>query len=188
MSLSPSTMRAITTTLPGLLILEPAVFGDTRGYFFESFNARTFEQVTGVTTSFVQDNCSLSTQGVLRGLHYQIEHAQGKLVWVSAGEVLDVVLDIRRHSPTFGRWHSTRMSAENHRQLWIPTGFAHGFVTLSSSAQFQYKTTNYWMREHERSILWNDPTLAIDWEYDGIPTVSDKDRQAIPFANAEVFA
>lgn len=181
-------MRAITTSLPGVIILEPVVHGDSRGYFYESYNARKFEQATGQSPLFVQDNCSLSAQGVLRGLHYQIQHAQGKLVRVSAGEVLDVVVDIRRHSPTFGRWFSVRLSAENFRQLWIPAGFAHGFVTLSETAQLHYKTSDFWMPEHERCILWNDPAIGIHWEYEGEKIISDKDRQGSLLANAEVFA
>lgn len=180
-------MRAITTPLSGLLILEPVVHGDSRGYFYESYNARTFEQATGLKPEFVQDNCSLSAQGVLRGLHYQIQHAQGKLVRVSAGEVLDVVVDIRRHSPTFGQWFSVRLSAENFRQLWVPAGFAHGFITLSETAQFNYKTTDFWMPEHERCILWNDPAIGINWEYNGTTNVSNKDQQGSLLTNAEVF-
>lgn len=181
-------MRALTTTLPGVLIFEPAIFSDARGHFFESFNAKTFEELTGLQANFVQDNSSYSSKGVLRGLHYQIQHAQGKLVRVTAGEVLDVVVDIRRHSASFGRWLSVRLSSENNRQLWVPPGFAHGFITLSESAQFQYKTTDYWMREHERSILWNDPAIGIDWECDSAPVISDKDQQASLLADAEVFA
>ena len=181
-------MRAITTDLPGLLILEPVVYGDARGYFYESYNARVFEQVTGQNPVFVQDNCSLSTRGVLRGLHYQIQHTQGKMIRVSAGEILDGVLAIRRRSPTFGRWFSVRLSEDNHRHLWIPPGFAHGFVTISESAQVHYKTTDYWMRDHERCILWNDPAIGINWEYEGDKIISDKDRQGSLLADAEVFA
>ena len=180
-------MRAIATALPGLLILEPTVFSDARGHFFESFNARVFEQLTGLTPTFVQDNSSQSSQGVLRGLHYQIQHAQGKLVRVSGGEVLDVVVDLRRASATFGQWFSILLSAENHRQLWIPPGFAHGFITLSQTAQFQYKTTDYWMREHERCLLWNDPAIGIDWQYPGQPILADKDLQGSRLAAAEVY-
>src|SRR5450830_67585 len=175
-------MRALTTTLPGVLIFEPAIFSDARGHFFESFNAKTFEELTGLQANFVQDNSSYSSKGVLRGLHYQIQHAQGKLVRVTAGEVLDVVVDIRRHSASFGRWLSVRLSSENNRQLWVPPGFAHGFITLSESAQFQYKTTDYWMREHERSILWNDPAIAIGWKYDGIPSFPTKTDKPYRFS------
>lgn len=151
------------TELEGVLILDPQVFGDARGYFFESFNARDFEQCTGVTLPFVQDNHSRSARGVLRGLHYQVEHEQGKLVRVTQGEVFDVAVDIRRGSPTFGRWAGVRLSGENKRQLWIPPGLAHGFLVLSESAEFLYKTTDYWYPAYERSLRWDDPHLAIDW-------------------------
>lgn len=152
-----------TTALEGVLILDPQVFGDARGYFFESFNARDFERCTGVGLPFVQDNHSRSARGVLRGLHYQVQHAQGKLVRVTQGEVFDVAVDIRRNSPTFGRWEGVRLSAENKRQLWIPPGLAHGFLVLSESAEFLYKTTDYWYPDHERVLRWDDPHLAIDW-------------------------
>ena len=151
------------TELEGVLILDPQVFGDARGYFFESFNARDFEHCTGVKQAFVQDNHSRSACGVLRGLHYQVEHAQGKLVRVTQGEVFDVAVDIRRDSPTFGRWAGVRLSGENKRQLWIPPGLAHGFLVLSESAEFLYKTTDYWYPAHERSLRWDDPQLAIEW-------------------------
>jgi dTDP-4-dehydrorhamnose 3,5-epimerase len=151
------------TELEGVLILDPQVFGDARGYFFESFNARDFEHCTGVSLPFVQDNHSRSARGVLRGLHYQVEHAQGKLVRVTQGEVFDVAVDIRPDSPTFGRWTGVRLSGENKRQLWVPPGLAHGFLVLSESAEFLYKTTDYWHPAHERSLRWNDPHLAIDW-------------------------
>ena len=181
-------MQAIQTAIPDLLIIEPKVFGDTRGFFFESFNQRTFQQLTGRTDSFVQDNHSRSAQNVLRGLHYQIKQPQGKLVRVVAGEVFDVVVDIRKSSPTFGQWEGTLLSAENKRMFWIPEGFAHGFVVLSENAEFLYKTTDYWAPEHERSILWNDPDLAIDWRLVGnIPVLSRKDQEATPFRKAEVF-
>ena len=155
-------MQALPTSLSGVFILEPKVFGDARGFFFESFNARRFAELTGVTTPFVQDNHSRSARHVLRGLHYQIQQAQGKLVRAVVGEVLDVAVDIRRSSPTFGQVETVVLSAENKRMLWIPPGFAHGFVVLSESAEFLYKTTDYWAPEHERCILWNDPQLAID--------------------------
>jgi len=155
-------MQAISTKLPGVLILEPKVFGDERGFFFESFNARAFAEATGLQCEFVQDNHSRSQRGVLRGLHYQVQQAQGKLVRVSAGEVFDVAVDLRRSSPTFGKWVGTLLSAENKRQLWVPAGFAHGFVVLSEFAEFLYKTTDYYAPEHERCIRWDDPSLAID--------------------------
>ncbi len=151
------------TEIEGVLILDPQVFGDARGYFFESFNARDFERCTGVSLPFVQDNHSRSAKGVLRGLHYQVEHAQGKLVRVTQGEVFDVAVDIRHGSPTFGRWAGARLSGENKRQLWIPPGLAHGFLVLSDSAEFLYKTTDYSYPAHERCLRWNDPQLAIDW-------------------------
>lgn len=180
-------MHIIPTALPDVLIIEPKVFGDARGYFYESFNARRFQELTGLAPDFVQDNHSRSQRGVLRGLHYQIQHAQGKLVRASVGEVLDVVVDIRRSSPAFGRWTSVRLSADNKRQLWVPPGFAHGFVVLSEVAEFQYKTTDYWMPEFERCIRWDDPAIGINWELDHAPTLSAKDLQGIPLATAEVF-
>jgi dTDP-4-dehydrorhamnose 3,5-epimerase len=180
-------MQTIATPLGGVLILEPKVFGDSRGFFFESFNARHFEELTGVRMGFVQDNHSRSAKGVLRGLHYQIRQPQGKLVRVVAGEVFDVAVDLRRSSPTFGKWYGHRLSAENKLQLWIPAGFGHGFVVLSDFADFLYKTTDYWAPEHERCIAWNDPDLAIDWPVDDVPQVSAKDALGAAFANAEVF-
>ena len=182
-------MQTIATPLDGVLVIEPKVFGDARGFFFESFNAHAFEAATGVHgTSFVQDNHSRSGRGVLRGLHYQIRQPQGKLVRVVEGEVFDVAVDIRKSSPTFGQWYGHRLSAENKTQLWIPAGFAHGFVVLSERADFLYKTTDYWAPEFERCIAWNDTDLAIDWPLDGItPLVSAKDAQGISFSNAEVF-
>lgn len=175
------------TSLADVLVIEPAVFGDDRGFFFESYNARTFESLTGLTPHFVQDNHSRSLRGVLRGLHYQIRQPQGKLVRVTSGEVFDVVVDLRRSSSTFGKWFGIRLSAENKKQLWVPTGFAHGFVTLSESAEFLYKTTDFWAPEHERTLLWNDATLAIDWQYDGEPTLAAKDRAGKLLADAEPF-
>jgi len=181
-------MNVITTPLDGVLVLEPRVFGDDRGYFFESFNARKFAELTGVTLPFVQDNHSRSAKGVLRGLHYQIQQAQGKLVRVTEGSVFDVAVDLRKSSPTFGQWFGTELSAENKRQLWIPAGFAHGFVVTSDVASFLYKTTDYWAPEHERAVLWNDPAIGIDWPLDGAPQLSGKDVAAALLADAEVFA
>ncbi|GAB3264240.1 dTDP-4-dehydrorhamnose 3,5-epimerase family protein [Chitinimonas naiadis] len=180
-------MQAIRTAIPDVVILEPKVFGDERGFFFESFNARTFKELTGADVEFVQDNHSRSVRGVLRGLHYQLQQAQGKLVRVSSGEVLDVAVDIRRSSPTFGKWVAARLSAENKRQMWVPAGFAHGFVVLSESAEFLYKTTDYYAPVHERCIAWNDPALGIDWEFDGVPQLSGKDQQGKLLAEADLF-
>ncbi|HSX70533.1 MAG TPA: dTDP-4-dehydrorhamnose 3,5-epimerase [Pseudomonas sp.] len=180
-------MNIVTTALPEVLILEPKVFGDERGFFYESFNARAFAEATGVQRDFVQDNHSRSQRGVLRGLHYQIQQPQGKLVRVSQGEVLDVAVDIRRSSPNFGRWVGVRLSAENKRQLWVPEGFAHGFVVLSEYAEFLYKTTDYYAPAFERSIRWDDPELAIDWQFDGIPQLSAKDQAAVVLRDAELF-
>ncbi|MBI5918762.1 MAG: dTDP-4-dehydrorhamnose 3,5-epimerase [Nitrosomonadales bacterium] len=182
-------MKIIETSIPDLLIVEPTVFGDARGFFFESFNQKRFAELTGVTASFVQDNHSKSAHHVLRGLHYQIRQPQGKLVRVVAGEVFDVVVDIRKDSPTFGKWEGYILSAENKRMFWIPEGFAHGFVVLSESAEFLYKTTDYWVPEHERAILWSDPALGIDWHLGGAePLLSAKDRMACLLKDAEVFA
>ncbi len=182
-------MHIIATAIPDLLIIEPEVFGDDRGFFFESFNQKVFGQLTGLSVNFVQDNHSRSAQHVLRGLHYQIQHPQGKLVRVVAGEVRDIAVDIRKSSPTFGKWVGVNLSADNKRMLWIPPGFAHGFVTLSDYAEFLYKTTDYWAPEHERSIIWNDPDLAIDWQLAGAtPLISAKDQAGKSLKNAEVFA
>lgn len=180
-------MNVIKTAIPDVLIIEPRVFGDDRGFFLESFNAKTFAEKTGVTVNFVQDNHSRSSRNVLRGLHYQIEQSQGKLVRVVIGEVFDVAVDIRKTSPTFGQWTGCILSAENKRQLWIPAGFAHGFVVLSEMADFLYKTTDYYAPEYERSILWNDPDLGIDWHIKGEPILSNKDRAALPLKQAEVY-
>ncbi|WP_122565209.1 dTDP-4-dehydrorhamnose 3,5-epimerase [Pseudomonas viridiflava] len=180
-------MNVIAARLPDVLIIEPKVFGDDRGFFYESFNARAFAEATGCTLQFVQDNHSRSTRGVLRGLHYQIEQAQGKLVRVTAGEVLDIVVDIRRSSPTFGQWAGVRLSAQNHRQLWVPPGFAHGFVVLSESADFLYKTTDYYAPSAERCIRWDDPQLAIDWELEGAPILSAKDQNGKALHEADLF-
>jgi dTDP-4-dehydrorhamnose 3,5-epimerase len=163
------------TALPEVLILEPRVFGDARGFFFESFNQRDFAQATGLDVQFVQDNHSRSVKGVLRGLHYQIQHPQGKLVRVTQGEVFDVVVDLRRNSPNFGKWDGVLLSADNKRQLWVPPGFAHGFVVTSDTAEFLYKTTDYWYPEFERSLLWNDPTVGVQWPVQGGQGCSGKD-------------
>jgi dTDP-4-dehydrorhamnose 3,5-epimerase len=182
-------MQLTATAIPDLLIIEPKVFGDDRGFFFESFNQRRFTELTGITDSFVQDNHSKSARNVLRGLHYQIRQPQGKLVRVIAGEVLDIAVDVRRSSPSFGKAVSVRLSAENKTMLWIPKGFAHGFVVLSDSAEFLYKTTDYWAPEHERCIIWNDPDLNIDWQLGGAtPLLSGKDQVGKRFAEAETFA
>ncbi|HEF4759209.1 TPA: dTDP-4-dehydrorhamnose 3,5-epimerase [Pseudomonas putida] len=181
-------MNVITTDLPGVLIIEPKVFGDERGFFYESFNAKAFEEATGLTPQFVQDNHSRSQKGVLRGLHYQLENTQGKLVRVTVGEVLDVTVDIRRSSPHFGKWVAVHLSAENHRQLWIPEGFAHGFVVLSDFAECLYKATDYYNPSAERSIRWDDPDLAIDWQLDEAPQLSAKDQAAAFLKDAEVFS
>ena len=180
-------MNVVTTDLPGVLIIEPKVFGDERGFFYESFNAKAFEAATGLNTQFVQDNHSRSQKGVLRGLHYQLENTQGKLVRVTVGEVLDVAVDIRRSSPHFGRWVAVRLSAENHRQLWVPEGFAHGFVVLSDFAEFLYKTTDYYTPSAERSIRWDDPTLAIDWQLSEAPQLSAKDLAGKTLQEADLF-
>jgi dTDP-4-dehydrorhamnose 3,5-epimerase len=181
------TIKVTETSLPGVAIIEPKVFGDARGFFLESFNARAFAKETKVNVEFVQDNHSMSVKGVLRGLHYQIEHAQGKLVRVVVGEVFDVVVDLRRSSPTFGKWEGVHLSAENQRQLWVPPGFAHGFYVTSERAEFLYKTTDYWHPEHERSLLWNDPALGIAWPLDGEPTVAAKDAAGRLLADSETF-
>ena len=182
-------MNVVATPIEGLLVIEPKVFGDTRGFFTESWNRRTFADLTGVTEEFVQDNHSRSGRGVLRGLHYQLHRPQGKLVRVTQGEVFDVALDVRRSSPTFGRWHGVMLTGDNHRQFWVPAGFAHGFVVLSESADFLYKTTDYYAPEHERCIAWNDPAVGIDWPLGGIePKLSAKDQAGVALAQAEVFA
>jgi len=180
-------MQVTQTAIPEVLILEPKVFGDSRGFFMESFNARTFRELTGLDVSFVQDNHSRSSHGVLRGLHYQLLQPQGKLVRVVRGRVFDVAVDARRSSPTFGQWVGTELSEENNRQFWVPPGFAHGFVVLSESADFLYKTTDYYAPQHERCIAWNDPVIGIDWQFDGVPQLSAKDREGKLLAEAEVF-
>ena len=180
-------MKAIRTAIPDLLIIEPKVFGDERGFFFESFNRRKFAGLTGRDVDFVQDNHSRSAKNVLRGLHYQIQHPQGKLVRVAQGAVLNVAVDIRRGSPTFGQHVAVELSAENKRMLWIPEGFAHGFAVLSDAAEFLYKTTDYWYPEHERCLRWDDPALAIDWQLQAAPALSGKDAQGKTLAEAELF-
>lgn len=181
-------MKVIATAIPDVLIIEPNVFGDDRGFFFESFNRRKFAELTGCDIDFVQDNHSRSVKNVLRGLHYQIQQPQGKLVRVVQGAVFDVAVDIRRSSPTFGQHIGLELTAENKRMLWIPEGFAHGFVVISDSAEFLYKTTDYWAPEFERSIAWNDPAIGIHWPIQGDPALSAKDQQAKPLAEAEHFA
>jgi dTDP-4-dehydrorhamnose 3,5-epimerase len=180
-------MIATRLAIPEVVLLEPKVFGDERGFFFESFNQKAFEEIVGRPVQFVQDNHSRSVKGVLRGLHYQIQQPQGKLVRVTQGEVFDVAVDLRKSSPTFGRWIGVNLSAENKKQLWIPEGFAHGFVVLSESAEFLYKTTDYWAPEHERSLAWNDATIAIEWPLTEQPSLSRKDQNAVSFEYAQVF-
>lgn len=180
-------MKASRLAIPEVVLFEPQVFGDERGFFFESFNQRQFEQAVGRSVHFVQDNHSRSARQVLRGLHYQISQPQGKLVRVVQGEVFDVAVDIRRSSPTFGRWVGVHLSADNHHQLWVPEGFAHGFLVLSESAEFLYKTTDFYAPEHERCIIWNDPELGIEWPMEGEPVLSAKDSLGVALAQAEVF-
>ncbi len=181
-------MEVRPTEIPDVLVIEPRVFGDERGFFFESFNQRTWEEKTGLSTRFVQENHSRSGRHVLRGLHYQIRQPQGKLVRVILGTVFDVAVDLRRSSPTFGRWVGRELSAENRRQMWIPEGFAHGFVVLSEAAEFLYLTTDYYAPEHERAVIWNDPDLAIAWPLDTAPILSAKDGSAPLFRDADLFA
>ena len=181
-------MNVIATAIPDVLVVEPKVFGDDRGFFFESFNARDFERATGLKPEFVQDNHSRSVKNVLRGLHYQIKQPQGKLVRVVLGEVYDVAVDLRRSSKSFGRWVGVRLSAENKKQLWIPEGFAHGFMVVSEVAEFLYKATDYYAPEHERSLLWSDPRVAVDWPLEGVqPLLSPKDTTGRELADCEVF-
>ncbi len=180
-------MKVTQTAIAEVLVLEPKVFGDRRGFFLESFNARAFRDATGVDAVFVQDNHSRSAKGVLRGLHYQIRQPQGKLVRVVNGRVFDVAVDLRRRSPTFGKWVGVELSADNHRQLWVPPGFAHGFVVLSDSADFLYKTTDYYAPEYERCLAWNDPAVGVGWPLEGEPQLSGKDAQGKALAEAETF-
>jgi dTDP-4-dehydrorhamnose 3,5-epimerase len=181
-------VKAIPTAIPDVLVIEPAVFGDARGFFYESWNRKRFSELVGRDVDFVQDNHSMSQRGVLRGLHYQVEHVQGKLVRVVAGAVFDVAVDLRRASPTFGRSVSMILSAENRRMLWVPEGFAHGFLVVSESAEFLYKTTDYYAPAHERSLLWNDPALGIDWPLEGRePLLKPKDAAGKPLASADTY-
>lgn len=181
-------MNVIQTSLSGLLLIEPRVFSDERGFFFESFNASAFREATGLALDFVQDNHSHSRHGVLRGLHYQIEQPQGKLVRAVTGEVFDAVVDLRRGSPTFGKWEGVVLSAQNKRMLWVPPGFAHGYLVLSEFADFLYKTTDYYAPQHERCVLWNDPAIGVQWPLDGRqPTLSAKDLLGVPLADAQVY-
>ena len=180
-------MKVTPTAIPEVLVLEPQVFGDDRGFFYESFNARRFEQQTGVVAHFVQDNHVKSAKGVLRGLHYQLRQPQGKLVRVLAGSIFDVVVDLRRSSPFFGRWVGVVLSSENRHQIWVPPGFAHGYVVTSHTAECAYKTTDYWAPELERTIAWNDPALGIDWPVTGPPMLSSKDSLGVPFSDADYF-
>ena len=180
-------MKAIATSLAEVLVIEPTVFGDERGFFYESWNRKRFSALVGRDVDFVQDNHSRSARGVLRGLHYQIGNPQGKLVRVIAGEVFDVAVDLRRSSKTFGRWTGERLSAANRRMMWIPEGFAHGFLVLSETAEFLYKATDYYAPEHERTLLWNDPRLAIEWPLEGAPLLKPKDAAGAPLATAETF-
>ena len=180
-------MKATPLQIPDIILLEPQVFGDERGFFFESFNHAQFEKAIGKKISFVQDNHSRSVKNVLRGLHYQVKQAQGKLVRVSQGEVFDVAVDLRKSSPTYGKWVGEILSAENKKQLWIPEGFAHGFIVLSETAEFLYKTTDYYAPEHERCIVWNDETIGIDWRMNNEPVLSAKDAKGVTFMHAETF-
>jgi dTDP-4-dehydrorhamnose 3,5-epimerase len=181
-------MRVTPTAIPDVLLVEPEVFGDDRGFFFESFNQKAFKKATGLNADFVQDNHSKSAKNVLRGLHYQIKQPQGKLVRVVQGEVFDVAVDIRRSSPTYGKWVSDVLSAENKRMMWVPVGFAHGFLVVSDTAEFLYKTTDYWAPEFERCIAWNDPAIGIQWPIEGQPALSTKDQQGKSLAEAEHYA
>jgi dTDP-4-dehydrorhamnose 3,5-epimerase len=180
------TIKKTSTSVPGVVILEPRVFGDERGFFLESYNQKAFAEL-GIDERFVQDNHSSSRRNVLRGLHYQIKHAQGKLVRAVEGEILDVAVDVRRSSPTFGAWQAVRLSSENKRMLWIPAGFAHGFRVITEKAQVLYKATDYYAPEHERTLAWNDPALKIDWEVEGEPIVSAKDQRGLLLRDAETF-
>ncbi len=179
--------KAVATDFPEVLILEPRIFTDDRGFFFESFNARDFHSATGIDARFVQDNHSCSARGVLRGLHYQIQHPQGKLVRVVQGEVFDVVVDLRMSSPTFGKWTSVLLSADNKRQLWMPPGFGHGYLAMSDKAEFVYKTTDYWYPQFERTLLWNDPSVGVRWPTEAPPALSPKDAAGEPLAKIEAF-
>lgn len=180
-------MEVIDTSIPDVKLLKPRVFGDERGFFMESYNKQTLAELLGLDLEFVQDNHSRSSKNVLRGLHYQLKQAQGKLVRVVAGEVFDVAVDLRRSSPTFGKWEGAILSAKNNHQLWVPAGFAHGFVVLSETADFLYKTTDYYAPEHEKCIKWDDPTIAIEWPFEGEPSLSEKDKQGVAFEQAATY-
>ena len=180
-------MKVIPTAIPDVLVLEPKMFGDARGFFLESYNRRAFAEATGLDPDFVQDNHSRSARGVLRGLHYQIRQPQGQLVRVVVGEVFDIAVDLRKDSPTFGRWVGEHLSAENKRMMWVPEGFAHGFVVISDHAEFLYKATDYYAPEHERCVRWDDPTIGIEWPLSGQPQLSAKDMQGVALGDAEVF-
>jgi dTDP-4-dehydrorhamnose 3,5-epimerase len=180
-------LKATRLAIPDVLLLEPRVFGDSRGFFYESYNERVFREATGVAARFVQDNHSRSARGVLRGLHYQVQQPQGKLVRVAAGAVFDVAVDLRQGSPTFGRWVGVELSEQNQRQMWIPEGFAHGFLVLSESADFLYKTTDYYAPEHERCIAWNDPAIGVGWPLAQDPVLSAKDSAGVPLSQADTF-
>jgi dTDP-4-dehydrorhamnose 3,5-epimerase len=181
-------MKVSPTQLPGVLLIEPKVFGDERGFFLESYNQRVFREAAGIDANFVQDNHSRSAHNVLRGLHYQLKHPQGKLVRVVAGEVFDVAVDLRRSSPRYGRWAGQRLSADNKRMLWIPPGFAHGFLAMSEFAEVLYKTTDYYAPTHERCVLWNDPDIGVDWPLTGEPLISEKDARGVTLKLAETYA
>ncbi len=180
-------MRVTPTAIPDVLVIEPQVFGDDRGFFYESFNQRVWQEKTGLDRTFVQSNHSRSLKGVLRGLHYQIQQPQGKLVRVVVGEVLDVAVDLRRNSPTFGKWVGERLSAENKKLIWVPEGFGHGFLVLSDVAEFLYKTTDYYAAEHERCIIWDDPNIRINWQLEGKPILSAKDAKGVLLKDAEIY-
>jgi dTDP-4-dehydrorhamnose 3,5-epimerase len=180
-------MKAIATGLDPVIVIEPAVFGDERGWFYESWNRERFNALVGRDVDFAQDNHSFSTRGILRGMHYQVEQVQGKLVRVIAGEVFDVAVDLRRSSPTFGKWTGQHLSAANRRMMWIPEGFAHGFIVLSDSAEFLYKATDFYAPQHERTLLWNDPAVGIEWPFDGEPLLKPKDAAGARLADAETF-
>jgi len=180
-------MKITATVIPEVLLVEPTVFGDDRGFFYESYNAKKWQELTGLQTTFVQDNHSRSAKNVLRGIHYQIKQSQGKLVRVVVGEVFDVAVDLRRSSPTFGQWVGERLSAENKKSLWVPEGFGHGFLVLSDVAEFLYRTTDFYAPEYERCIAWNDPEIGVDWPLDGEPLLSEKDAKGIVFSEAEYY-
>jgi dTDP-4-dehydrorhamnose 3,5-epimerase len=181
-------VKVTPTAIPEVLLLEPKVFSDPRGFFFESYNRRSFREATGIDVQFVQDNQSFSVRNVLRGLHYQARQAQGKLISVAAGDIFDVAVDLRRSSPTFGKWVSADLSGANHRMIWIPPGFAHGYLVTSEHALIHYKVTDYYAPEHERTLLWNDPELAISWPLEAEPILSDKDQRGARLGSAELFA